>query len=43
MGKFFTDKQLYDNLTGATGDLRQLLTDFRTNPKKFLHVRVTIF
>jgi phospholipid/cholesterol/gamma-HCH transport system substrate-binding protein len=42
-GKFFTNPQLYDNLTGLTGDMRGLVSDFRTNPKKFLHVRVTIF
>lgn len=43
MGKFFTDPKLYDNLTGLTGDMRLLIGDFRTNPKKFLHIKLGIF
>jgi phospholipid/cholesterol/gamma-HCH transport system substrate-binding protein len=43
VGKMFSDPQLYDNLTGLTGDLRLLIGDFRQNPKKFLHFKVTIF
>jgi phospholipid/cholesterol/gamma-HCH transport system substrate-binding protein len=43
MGKFFTDPRLYDNLTGLTGDTRLLISDFRKNPKKFLHVKFSIF
>ncbi len=42
-GKFFTDPKLYDNLTGLTGDMRMLISDFRTNPKKFLHIKLGIF
>lgn len=42
-GKIFTDPQLYDNLSGLTGDLRLLIGDFRQNPKKFLHVKFSIF
>jgi phospholipid/cholesterol/gamma-HCH transport system substrate-binding protein len=42
-GKFFSDPALYDNLTGATGDLRLMINDFRTNPKKFLHIKLGIF
>jgi phospholipid/cholesterol/gamma-HCH transport system substrate-binding protein len=42
-GKMFTDPALYDNLTGATADLRLLLNDFRQNPKKFLHVKFSMF
>src|SRR6266446_5680982 len=42
-GKMFSDPQLYDNLTGLTGDLRLLIGDFRQNPKKFLHFKVTVF
>jgi phospholipid/cholesterol/gamma-HCH transport system substrate-binding protein len=42
-GKLFSDPQLYDNLTGLTGDLRLLIGDFRQNPKKFLHFKVTVF
>jgi phospholipid/cholesterol/gamma-HCH transport system substrate-binding protein len=43
MGKMFTDPQLYDNMTGLTGDLRALISDFRSDPKKFLHIKVGIF
>ncbi len=42
-GKLFSDPQLYDNLTGATGDMRKLIGDFRTNPKKFLHIKLSLF
>jgi phospholipid/cholesterol/gamma-HCH transport system substrate-binding protein len=42
-GKLFSDPQLYDNLTGLTGDLRLLIGDFRQNPKKFLHIKVSVF
>jgi phospholipid/cholesterol/gamma-HCH transport system substrate-binding protein len=42
-GEFFSDPHFYDNLTGLTGDLRLLIGEFRTNPKKFLHVKFSIF
>jgi phospholipid/cholesterol/gamma-HCH transport system substrate-binding protein len=42
-GKLFSDPQLYDNLAGLTGDLRLLIGDFRQNPKKFLHFKITVF
>jgi phospholipid/cholesterol/gamma-HCH transport system substrate-binding protein len=42
-GKLFSDPRLYDNLVGLTGDMRLLLGDFRQNPKKFLHIKFTIF
>ena len=42
-GKFFSDPQLYDNLTGLSGDLRLLAGEFRSDPKKFLHVRFSLF
>jgi len=42
-GKFFTDPKLYDNLSGLTGDMRLLVGDFRKDPKKFLHVKFSIF
>ena len=43
VGKMFSDPKLYDNLAGLTGDLRLLIGDFRQNPKKYLHFKVTIF
>jgi phospholipid/cholesterol/gamma-HCH transport system substrate-binding protein len=43
VGKLFSDPQLYDNLAGLTGDLRLFIGDFRQNPKKFLHIKITVF
>jgi phospholipid/cholesterol/gamma-HCH transport system substrate-binding protein len=43
IGKFFSDPAFYDNFTGLTGDLRLMISDFRQNPKKFLHVKMAIF
>jgi len=42
-GKLFSDPALYDNMTGLAGDMRLMISDFRQNPKKFLHVKLTIF
>jgi phospholipid/cholesterol/gamma-HCH transport system substrate-binding protein len=42
-GKLFSDPKLYDNMTNLTGDMRSLIGDFRTNPKKFLHVKFSLF
>jgi phospholipid/cholesterol/gamma-HCH transport system substrate-binding protein len=42
-GKFFSDPQFYDTLTGLMGDMRLLVGDFRTNPGKFLRVKVSLF
>jgi phospholipid/cholesterol/gamma-HCH transport system substrate-binding protein len=43
IGKFFEDPKLYDNFTGLAGDMRLLVGDFRKDPKKFLHVKLSIF
>jgi phospholipid/cholesterol/gamma-HCH transport system substrate-binding protein len=43
MGKVFTDPQLYNNMTGLTGDMRLMIGDFRRDPKKFLHIKLSIF
>ncbi len=42
-GKFMTDPKLYDNVSGLAADMRLLIGDFRQNPKKFLHVKFSIF
>jgi phospholipid/cholesterol/gamma-HCH transport system substrate-binding protein len=42
-GKFFGDPKLYDNLSGLAGDARLLMGDFRKDPKKFLHVKFSLF
>ncbi len=43
MGKFFDDPKFYDNFSGLAGDMRLLVGDFRKDPKKFLHVKFSIF
>ena len=43
VGKMFSDPKLYDSLSGLTGDLRLLVGEFRQNPKKFLHIKVSVF
>jgi len=43
IGKFFSDPAFYDNFTGLAGDMRLMVSDFRQNPKKFLHVKLGIF
>jgi phospholipid/cholesterol/gamma-HCH transport system substrate-binding protein len=43
MGKFFTDPDLYDNLNGLSKDARQVMQDFHNDPKKYLHVKFSIF
>src|SRR6266699_2129533 len=42
-GKGTLGKLLYDHLAGLTGDMRLLIGDFRQNPKKFLHIKITLF
>ena len=43
VGKFFEDPRFYDNFSGLAGDMRLLVGDFRKDPKKFLHVKFTLF
>lgn len=43
LGKFFNDPAFYDNFTGLAGDMRLMVSDFRQNPKKFLHVKFGLF
>lgn len=40
VGLLFNDKKLYDNLTATTNSLNLLLTDFRSNPKNYVHMSV---
>ena len=42
-GKLFSDPALYDNMTALSGDLRLMVNDFRKDPKKFLHVKLSVF
>jgi phospholipid/cholesterol/gamma-HCH transport system substrate-binding protein len=42
-GQLLRDKQLYENMNGAVSELRNLITDIRADPRKFLNVRVSLF
>ncbi len=37
LGKLLKDEELYDNLTGASSQLEQLLEDMKLNPKRYVH------
>ncbi len=37
LGKLMKDEELYDNLTGASFQIEQLLEDMRLNPKRYVH------
>jgi phospholipid/cholesterol/gamma-HCH transport system substrate-binding protein len=43
IGKFFGDPKFYDNFAGLAGDSRALISDFRNDPKKFLHIKLSLF
>ena len=43
LGKLSTDPTLYNNLSQSSQSLRDFLTEFKKNPKKYLTVRVHIF
>jgi phospholipid/cholesterol/gamma-HCH transport system substrate-binding protein len=40
LGAFLTDSQLYESLTGSTGEIQQEVGDFRRNPRKYLRLKV---
>jgi phospholipid/cholesterol/gamma-HCH transport system substrate-binding protein len=40
MGRLMKDRDLYDQLLKTTTDLDSLITDIKTNPKKYIHVSV---
>jgi phospholipid/cholesterol/gamma-HCH transport system substrate-binding protein len=42
-GRLLKDKQLYENMNGAVNDFRQLLSEIRKDPRKYLNVKVSIF
>ncbi|MBI4464307.1 MAG: MCE family protein [Acidobacteria bacterium] len=43
MGRLFQDPTLYNNLNSTSVEVRELLADFRKNPKKFLTIQLKIF
>lgn len=40
VGKLINDKELYDNLEGASRQLEQLLQDLKLNPKRYVNISV---
>jgi phospholipid/cholesterol/gamma-HCH transport system substrate-binding protein len=43
LGLLSTDKTLYNNLSESSKSLREFLTEFRQNPRKYLTIHVRIF
>jgi len=43
LGKLSTDPTLYNNLSESTKSLKEFLTDFRKNPKKYLTLKMHLF
>jgi len=43
IGQLVVNPQLYDSLTAATGEVTALTKEIRTNPKKFLRIKLALF
>ena len=43
LGQLMNDPALYDSLVGTTREFQSLAKDMRSNPKKFLTIRLTLF
>jgi phospholipid/cholesterol/gamma-HCH transport system substrate-binding protein len=43
LGKFSTDPTLYNNLSNSSESLRDFLTEFKKNPKKYMTLKLHIF
>ena len=43
IGKLLHDQALYNNLNSTSVEVRELLADFRKDPKKFLTIQFKIF
>jgi phospholipid/cholesterol/gamma-HCH transport system substrate-binding protein len=39
-GPLLTSQEIYESLLGATTELANTMKDFRTNPKKFLRMKL---
>ena len=42
-GQLLHDKQLYENMNSTVTELRDLLKEIKSDPKKYLNVKVSIF
>lgn len=40
LGKLLKDEGMYDNLEGASNELKELLADIKNNPKRYIHFSV---
>jgi phospholipid/cholesterol/gamma-HCH transport system substrate-binding protein len=40
LGKLLKDEAMYDNLRDASEELKELLADFKNNPKRYVHFSV---
>lgn len=43
MGQLLQDRTLYENMNGAVDELRGLIGDVRSDPRRYLNIRVSIF
>jgi|SRR5579872_3078521 len=43
LGQLMVNPKLYETLNGATAELHGLIKDMRSNPKKFLRIKLAIF
>jgi phospholipid/cholesterol/gamma-HCH transport system substrate-binding protein len=43
LGKLSTDPSLFNNLSASSQSLKEFLTEFRKNPRKYLTLKVTFF
>lgn len=43
LGQLMVNPNLYESLNGVSQELEGLLKDFRTNPKKFLRIKLALF
>ena len=40
LGKLMKDEEMYNNLNGASNELKELLADIKNNPKRYVHFSV---
>jgi phospholipid/cholesterol/gamma-HCH transport system substrate-binding protein len=43
LGKLSTDPTMFNNLSASADSLKEFLTEFRKNPKKYLTVKLRLF
>lgn len=43
LGQLLVNPNLYESLNGASMEMRDMMKDFRANPKKFLSIRLRLF